>query len=288
MTATDSTAAEQAQRLARIEQLLGRCLLKLQCCEHLLKQLVVQSSLAGPIAQRETLAAERAASFSMVTLGQLINEFLATGVIDEAGAPAAPPAVESTAGPHASFRHALAMPAHQIDSHQRALRELLALRNDLVHQFVRRFALRSLEGCTAAQAHLEQCLVCIESHLQTIREWARTSVESIKIIDRFLQSPEFDQLLRQELERAEPALEWAPGDATGALQAASRRMSRNGWTPLAEAVSWAVSLDPQLRPGTSGCGTWQQLVHASSHFELEVRREQGRGKARWYRPRKRS
>ncbi len=219
MTATESAATEQAQMLAGIEQLLGHCLLKLQCCEHLLKQLVVQSSLAGPIAQWETLAAERAARFSTMTLGQLINEFLATGVIDEAGATAA----KSTASPHASFRHALAMPAHQIDSLQRTLRELLALRNDLVHQFVRRFALRSLEGCTAAQAHLEQCLVCIDSHLQTIREWVRTSVESIEITDRFLQSPEFDQLLRQELERAAPPSNGRPATRQGP----SRRRKRS-------------------------------------------------------------
>ena len=215
MTATDSAAAEQAQMLAGIEQLLGRCLLKLQCCEHLLKQQVIRSSLAGPIAELEVLAAKRTASFSTVTLGQLINEFLSTGVVDEAAEPAPPPASKPPASPHFSFRQELAMSAQQIDSLQRALRELLALRNELVHQFVLRFPLRSVDGCMAAHAHLEQCLVSIESHLQAMKAWTQSSVESARIARRFLQSPEFDQLLQQDLERAAPPSNGRPATRPG-------------------------------------------------------------------------
>lgn len=77
---------ESLQALQReVQRLLGRCLLRLQQYERLIKAIVAHHDIAGPAHALESIRAERIADTATKTLGTLVGYFVGSYVVtDEA------------------------------------------------------------------------------------------------------------------------------------------------------------------------------------------------------------
>lgn len=65
--------------------------------------------------------------------------------------------------------------SEQYDALCCAFRELVSLRNELVHHFLERFDIRSQEGCTAADLHLDECEKVIDVHYMKLFNFVKAS-----------------------------------------------------------------------------------------------------------------
>ena len=66
-----------------VQRLLGRCLLRLQQYEHLIKAIVAHHDIAGPAHALESIRAERIADTATKTLGTLVGYFVGSYVVTD-------------------------------------------------------------------------------------------------------------------------------------------------------------------------------------------------------------
>jgi hypothetical protein len=123
----------QAQQ-REVERLLGRCLLRLQQYEHLMKAIVAHHDLSGPADALNTIRAARIDDASTKTLGTLVGQLFGSCVVTED----ADNAADATANEpqHVIFlamRMRLILSAEDYVRTQSDLKELVLLRNSLVH-----------------------------------------------------------------------------------------------------------------------------------------------------------
>lgn len=64
--------------------MLGRCLLRLQQYEHLIKAIVAHHEIAGPAHSLESIRAERVADTASKTLGTLVGQLIGSYVVADA------------------------------------------------------------------------------------------------------------------------------------------------------------------------------------------------------------
>ena len=196
-------AAKAEQR--EVQRLLGRCILQLQRYERLLKALLSDREISGPVQQLRSAREQRETRIDRTTLGLLVQEFVgAYLVVGEAkdepdtsdGAADGPATV--------SYRVTVAMSPDDHDRIARGLKELVALRNGLVHQFVEQHDLWSMAGCKRARAALEEAFQRIESHFQELVEIARTHDAARQAMAQHLQSEAFRARLAKDAGALKP------------------------------------------------------------------------------------
>ena len=68
------------------------------------------------------------------------------------------------------FRMNLEMPEERVAQTKASLKELVSLRNDLVHHFIERFDMWTVEGCLAASQHLIDSYARIDERFEALRE----------------------------------------------------------------------------------------------------------------------
>ena len=145
---------EELQTLQReVQRMLGRCLLRLQQYEKLMKAIVAHHEISASGSPLESNQAERIADAANKTLGTLVGTLLGTyvtsGEQDEVAEPDAPDNIISF-----KMKMSLRMSAEDFDTTQNDLKELVLLRNNLVHHFIDQHDLWSLDGCRGAQESL--------------------------------------------------------------------------------------------------------------------------------------
>jgi hypothetical protein len=155
-----------------VQRRLGQCLLGLQDYERVLKALLAEHEFSGPIEAIEKVKAGRAADIQYLTLGTLVKQLLgaylttdkrAAETEDEDGPPDGPPTV--------SVRTRLFLSEDDFAQLTHGLKELVALRNTLVHHFISLHDLTSMNGCRAAQTALEADLEKIKLHYADLCGW---------------------------------------------------------------------------------------------------------------------
>lgn len=150
--------------------LYGKCLLNLQQFELLLKRVLPALKMEGNI---DTLEGNRkldAQALSRRMLGQLISEF-----VNRMGESKNEPELDAGIDlPYIRFKFELG----NIEEHFERLRNLLGMRNELVHHFLETFPLNSDENCESALIHLAHVSVKIEENrlafrgmLKAFEEW---------------------------------------------------------------------------------------------------------------------
>ena len=153
--APDSPRLAELQRAAQHE--LGGCMLRLQQYERLLKAMVANTDLAGEPAQLQAVRDARVASVHKTTLGGLVGLFTGgTLRVEDESAPVHE-TDDKSPGDRVwfSFQQRMAMSAEQHEAIIAELKELVDLRNELVHHLLDRFDLGRLDGCEAAMAYLD-------------------------------------------------------------------------------------------------------------------------------------
>lgn len=280
MTTASDDALQMLQR--EVQQLLGQCLLRLQRYEHLIKMVVAHHEISGPAHSLETVQAARIAGTARKTLGTLIGDLLGSYVIsDEIGIPA-----ETTTDlpEHVnSFRMRTHLSLSDADFARtgKELKELVLLRNNLVHHFIRQHDLSNLDGCRGAVDALVDASSRITQHFERLREWAEDMEQTRRLMAEFIQSDIFRDMVVDGID-PDGTVDWPATGIVRALREAADELAVDGWAPVAEAGRWITERHPEQLPAKYGCRNWRQVVHDSCIFELRYREMDGQ-RAAWYR-----
>lgn len=262
-----------------VERLLGSCLLNLQRYEILMKVLLGERDISGAVQSHNDTRVAPTTDVRRKTLGTLAGEFLGDYLTSDGNAEAASPPVEDGS---ASFRIRLRVELSPDDFTQTesSIKELVLLRNNLVHHFVEQYDLRSADGCRRAESALIAASDQIKHSLDSLREEAIALARLKQLAaEAFNTEGILDDLIHDRIP-------WCHTVIAIALQEAADDLARDGWASVAEAVDWVLARYPEELPEHYGCRSWHQVLQVSGLFELH--RQPGDRRATQYRVRTRS
>ena len=167
LPADDELTAQQRE----VQRLLGRCLLRLQQYEKLMKAIVAHHEISAtglPLASNHE---QRIADAASKTLGTLVGALFGSYVTTEENDGAASEPDERDDVISFKFKMNLRMSVEDYDRTQSDLKELVLLRNNLVHHFIDQHDLWSLDGCRGAQESLVAAYSRVDQHFEQLRGW---------------------------------------------------------------------------------------------------------------------
>ena len=224
-------SADEAADLQReVQRLLGRCMLRLQQYERLLKAIVAHHELAGPAHSIQGIRDARVQDAATKTLGTLIGQLMDSYVVVEG--PERKILGDGTPTDVISFgfRATLQMMAQDYARTRDGLKELVDLRNGLVHHFVERYDLWQADGCIAARQHLLNCYTRIDTHYEQLRSWAEHMEQARQFTASFMQSPVYHDLVVNGI-APDGSVDWAVAGCVRTLR--GRRCTGHRWLDVA-------------------------------------------------------
>jgi hypothetical protein len=173
--------------------------------------------------------------------------------------------------------------ANQHQATTAALKELVDLRNELVHHFLQRFNIWERQGCIDADAYLDASFETIDGHYLTLRAWVEALEQSRTEIAAFMRTEAFRDFIVNGI-APDGSVDWLASGAVRCLRDAESRFAVDGWTLLNTATAWIRAEHPDQKPQRYGCGSWRHVIHESRQFEIRktLDKEQGCGEV-WYR-----
>jgi hypothetical protein len=272
-----------------VQRKLGRCMLRLQQYERLLKAMVARMAVAGPPEQLQAAQDKQAVGIRNRTLGTLVgmftNHHLAATSSD---VPAGPDEHicangQSSAAALASMRFTISMSPECHAQTKAGLVELVNLRNDLVHHLIERFNISDKDDCRAASLYLDSCYERIDDHCQRLKTWATSLEKSQALMLSFLQSKDFEDAFVHGI-NPDGTVCWSRSSIVECLREAETTCQEDGWTSLDAAIRFISKEHRDQRPSRFECRTWRQVLQQSGQFELRSATGSDRavGQA-WYR-----
>lgn len=168
------------------------------------------------------------------------------------------------------------------------IERVVTIRNELIHHFIEKFDLRSEQGCVDGEAHLDECYAGIRSSLLRLRQFAQsTNDHKTRTRDFILSREGYDYMVDGILPDGQ-GVDWPRSTIVELLREAETKFAQDGWTPLASAINWIASTDKEQTPKKYGCGSWRQVLHRATLFEVKKVRADGAstfGSPIWYRSR---
>lgn len=271
-----------APRQREIQRQLGRCLMRLQQIELLVKALWADHEYECYAGEFMEVQAKRIASVSDKTLGSVVKALTGSYLAPDLGRDESDEASDDSAvdPTRISFRFKSQISMSE-DDYARTVSELDALvqmRNELVHHFIQRFDMWSDAGCDAALAYLEECNQQVEMQRQRMLGWSKAHQEAKEVHAAFLQSEEGLRFITYGI-FPDGTVDWASTPIVYALCQAEVSLAKDGWTSLNEAVRWMASKYPDKKPEQYGCSRWRHLLHESRLFEIRRMPSNGSGGA---------
>lgn len=265
-----------------VQLLLGRCLLRIQQYEVLLKAILANHELVGPVDTLSAQQAARADKLARKSMGFLVEALFETYVVPNGferellNGDKAPTDRISVA---MAFR--MEMVAEDRERTKAAIEELVELRNQLIHHLIERFELWTDTGCIDAARHLEESYSRIDQHFLQLTEWAKSLEGARAMAAQVAQSPAFQDMVLNGV-TPDGSFDWLDAGIVRVLREAAKEVATGGWSRLELARAWIADTHPEQVPERYGCRTWKQVLHESGQFELQYRVETGRRVA-WYR-----
>ena len=277
MTANSDEALQALQR--EVQRLLGRCLLRLQQYERLIKAIMADYEISGPAHALEEVRAARMTATAGKTLGTIVGELLGSYVVpNEVDTPI--PTSTDTSDGHISIGSRLQLSDEDFARTENDLRELVLLRNNLVHHFIDQHEIGTLDGCRSGRDALIAAYSRIDQHLEELRTWAEDMQEARRALAEVVQSDAFrDHLVNGTY--PDGTVFWPGAGIVRALQEAASELAVDGWTTVEEAARWITERYPEQQPANYGCSSWRHVVHESRSFELRYFEVGGRRVARY-------
>ena len=264
-----------------VQRLLGRCLLRLQQYERLMKLILSHAHLAGPVDELEVQRAARIEKYADKSLGTLVKALFETYVVapgedEEVLDDSKVPSDRISMG----FRMRLEMEEERRLGVKAAIGELVEMRNELVHHLIEQHDLWTEAGCAAAIEHLHRCYERIDRHFAELRQWAEAMEQSRALAASFMQSDVYLDLVLNGI-APDGSVDWAAAGIVRVLREASQALALEGWTRLDDARAWIAERHPEQVPAKYGCRSRQHVLSESRSFVLEYRLEDGRRVARY-------
>ncbi|TAK64906.1 hypothetical protein [Methylobacter sp.] len=166
---------------------IGRNLLNFQKIELMLKHLITNGRMSGPMSEFKENQERRAAVVHKQTMGNLVGQFIENTFSEHDNSS------QSTAElkePYFSFSFTVDADADFYESKRQALKSLVDDRNDLIHHLLPRFNPESIDSCLEIEQYLDQQrerLIPEYDHLKSLIE---SFEEAKKIHADFLNSEE--------------------------------------------------------------------------------------------------
>jgi len=242
-----------------VQRRFGLCLLRLQAYEMLMKAVVAAHDISARAADLETMQADRVANFHGKTLGTVAGELLGSFVVGPESQGARP---DRDDAPSVSYRAQIILSGGDFEKAESDMRDLVKLRNDLVHHFLRQHDLATHESCLKAQAALALALDRITQALGVLRSWADDLKEMQGQMAAALMSSEVQDYI------VGGRIPWNLTQIAQALHEAAQETGIDGWAPVAAAVRWVNARHPDEQPENYGCTSWRQVIHQSRLFDL--------------------
>lgn len=275
--------------LHEVERKIGRCILQLQAYERLLKTLIASAVVEGMPEQMQAIHDQNMADVRTQTLGTLVGMFTHSVL-----SPALPTSEEATAANGAaearfsdaaniSLRFTMAMPPEHYAQVKAGLKELVDLRNSLVHHFFDRFGKLDIQICAAACDYLDSCYQRIKADHERMKGWAAAFSDSWALMASFIGSPEFENAFVHGIQPDGTVL-WSRSTIVDCLRNAEDACALDGWTLLDTAIAFIGQRHRDQTPARYRCKTWREVLRKSEQFE--VRSEKGTKDRRgqiWYR-----
>lgn len=278
-----ATVSDDPLRLPQheVQRLLGRCLLQLQQYERLIKAVIADQAISGTAHDVEAIQSKRKANTARKTLGQLINDLVGSYLVtNEIGTPSEETTSSSESVNSFVMQLHLELSDADFSRTETELRELVVLRNDLVHHFIDQHDLWSLDGCRRAQDALVAAGKRINQHYEQLRGWAERMQLVRQQTLEFLQSDAGREWIVNGI-APDGTVNWAGAGIVYALHEAADELAIDGWTSVAEASRRIAKREPEQSPEKYGCHSWQQVLHESRMFELQYSEIDGQRIARY-------
>lgn len=265
-----------------VQRLMGRCMLRLQQYERLMKAMLAHHELGGPIDQLEAQQAARVEKFTDKSLGTLVKALFESYVVVEG---AEKPVLDDTKVPtdriSMSFQFRMEMAEERRSEVKAAIDDLVLMRNDLVHHLIERFDVWTDQGCVAAVEHLNRSYERIDRHYEELRQWAESMDDARAHAASFAQSEVFLDMVLNGI-APDGTFDWPHTGIVRVLREAANVKATEGWARLDEATAWIADQHPELVPQKYGCKTWPQVLSESKSFRLEYRRTDDGRRIAWY------
>jgi hypothetical protein len=252
-------------------ELMGRCILNLQNYELGMKQFLSTSEFR--VNSRGSDLPQRRARYAEKTLGQLIKAFTGNHVTAISQKSTSDEMVDNRvpSGVEIEVRAGIEMDETEHALLIENLRELVALRNQLVHHFLSDYPLSDQENCLSAKKHLSSSLELIKHHTDQLKGFFKSRTSAGQALSKFISSGDFSHYITYGFIPGEP-INWPQTRVVEHLKAAELELQTKGWTELLIAIDWIKTKAPYLSPKSHGCPSWRALLHTSSLFE--IRKEQ--------------
>ena len=237
--------------------------------------------ISRPVHDLETLKAARIADTARKTLGALVGELLGSVVTNQTDTPDE----ETTSFPEDVNSVSMSIHKGLTDADfaqtENELKELVLLRNNLVHHFIDQHDLWSLDGCRGAHDALVADFNRIDQHYERLRRWAEGLERTKRMMADLIRSDVFHELVVNGI-APDGTVDWPTAGIVSALREAARELGVDGWTSVAEASRWIAERYPEQLPSKYGCSSWWQVVHEAQSFQL-LRVEADGQRFAWYR-----
>ena len=251
-------------------------MLRLQQYEKLLKALLRETSFTSSVSSDRLPTVVRHNQADDKTLGVLVQAFLGSVIkeknqLKDRSEEIATVQQERISSFSSQF--SIVMEPEQRVSVATALKELVEIRNGLVHHFIDQFDVWSMDGCNAAFVFLQTTLTLIDARFDELQGWAKSLDSVRKQTADFVSSSVFDDVLNG----IEPdgTILWDQCGAVRVLSDAAEQLGSPSWTPLAEAIGWIERQHPEQTPERYRCKSWREVIHRSRLLKVEYLRDAG-------------
>lgn len=273
-------SAIEVQR--EVQRKLGRCMIRIQQFELLMKAMLSSMAAEGTVEQLELALKKTAADVNGKSLGNLLtNYFFADYLVNadsvrekldpaEEVEPSSPEAAAVDAGrPYFKYRFQIQMEPDDLEREKAALIKFRNLRNDIVHHLLDKFNLGEALSCQAALAYLDESYEAIDEHFIRLKGWA-SSMNTIREASiAFMRSNAYLDFLVNGI-NPDGTVDWPASGVVKALRAAEAACAINGWTLLDSAIAWLRTDHADQTPAKYQCKTWKQVLERSKQFEIRA------------------
>lgn len=181
----------------------------------------------------------------------------------------------------------LSLSAEDYAQTQDGLRELVSLRNNLVHHFIDQHDLWTLGGCREAHEALAAAYARIDQHFERLRGWAEHMDQARRLAAEFVQPDTFRDLVIHDIAPAD-SVDWPAAGIVRALREASVELAEAGHPLPAQDDGSHNGIPSSSLPGTAvpvgGRCLHESRLFEPRLFELSYRDVDGQ-RAAWYRAR---
>lgn len=232
---------------SEMHRLLGLCLLKIQMAEKTIKQIYTLQNinLDESTVEKSVLGlTERTKNLGM---GQTLDRFIENFIIE----------TEKNADEEAQSK-SINLQSYIIkDSKEKLqaindLKNLVAMRNRLVHNLLDRHEIWNLNSIIETQDHLKSCISETEEQINNLRSWKDNILFCLKFL-----TENFNEISKEPIRSA-------------IREAYDKNKRNDGWCTVKDAQAWISKNIPHLRPSNFEYASWQQAIHESKEFTIKI------------------